>query len=86
MTEAPTARTRDEISVRGQEVYDRVVMPKLRPEDHGKFVMLDVVSEDYEIDSDDYTASKVLRSRRPEGQFYLMMVGYRTAYRFAGAR
>ena len=86
MIEAPTGRTRDEISRRGQEVYDRVVMPNLRPEDHGKFVMLDVVSEDYEIDPDDYSASKVLRSRHPDGQFYLMMVGYRTPYRFAGAR
>ncbi len=86
MSNAPIERARDEISRRGQEVYDRVVVPKLHAEDHGKFVMLDVVSEDFEIDADDYTASKVLRSRRPEGQFYLMMAGYRTPYRFAGAR
>ena len=78
MTDAPTQHNRDEISRRGQEVHARAVVPKLRTEDHGRFVVLDIVSEDYEIDPDDYTASKVLCSRRPEGHFYLMLAGYRT--------
>ena len=76
----------DEIARLGHEVYDRVVLPKLRPEDNGRYVMVDIVSEDFEIDDDDYTASKRLRSRQPSGRFWLMMAGYPTAYRFAGAR
>ncbi len=78
--------TDSEIASLGHEVYDRVVSPKLRAEDHGRFVMIDVLSEDYEIDDDDYTASKRLRCRQPAGRFWLMMAGYPTAYRFAGAR
>ena len=77
--------TVDEVEHCGKEVFDRVVRPTLRPEDEGRFVMVDAVSGDYEID-DDYTASRRLRSRRPAGQFWLMMAGYPTAYRFAGAR
>ncbi len=76
----------DEVARRGHEVFNRVVLPRLRPEDHGKFVMLDIVSEDFEIDDDDFTASQRLRTRQPSGRFWLMQAGYPTAYRFAGAR
>ena len=76
----------DDFAIQGYEVYDRVVVPTLRPEDKGKFVVVDVVSEDFEIDADDYTASKRLRNRRPDGQFWLMRAGYPTAYKAVGMR
>ena len=75
-----------EVARLGKEVYHRVVVPTLHTEDHGKYVAIDVISEDYEMDSDDYTASQRLRARCPTGEFWLMMVGFPTAYRFAGAR
>ncbi len=75
-----------EVARLGKEIYARVVIPELRPEDHGKFVVVDVVSGDYEIDADDYTASKRLRERRTAGEFWMMMAGFPTAYRFAGVR
>ncbi len=34
---------------RGQEAFDRFVKPKLRPEDDGKFVAIDILSGSYEI-------------------------------------
>ena len=43
---------------RGQEAFDRHVKPKLRPEDDGKFVAVDIQSGSYEIDSDDYWATE----------------------------
>ncbi len=85
----PAVQTRlspNEVARLGKEIFGRVVRPALRPEDDGRFVVLDVLSEDYEIDDDDYTASKRLRARRPDGEFWLMMAGYPTAYRFAGPR
>lgn len=76
----------DEIQRLGEALYERDVLPVLRPEDDGKFIAIDVGSGEYEIDADDYSAVTRLRARRPSGRLWLMMAGRATAYRFAGAR
>jgi len=82
----PAVIVEDEIERLGEEAYDRLVRPRLRPEDDGKFVAIAVDSGDHEIDADDYTAVMRLRSRHPAGEFWLMRVGYPAAYKFAGAK
>jgi hypothetical protein len=47
---------RDELAARGEEVCQRDVAPRLRPEDANKFVAIDVRSGRFEISVDDYTA------------------------------
>jgi hypothetical protein len=42
MPAALPRRTPEELARMGAEVFDRRVRPMLRPEDHGKFVALDV--------------------------------------------
>lgn len=70
----------DELARLGQEAYDRRVRPILRPEDDGKFVAIDVMTGDYEIDEDDYTAVARLRARLPATDTWLMRAGYPTAH------
>ncbi len=50
---------------RGQEAFDRFVRLRLRPEDDGKFVAVDIQSGSYEIDADDYQATRRLLARIP---------------------
>jgi hypothetical protein len=76
----------EEFGRRGPEIYDRVVRPALRPEDNGKFVAIDIESEDYEMDPDDRTAVERLLSRRPDAQSWLARVGQPAAYRFGARR
>jgi hypothetical protein len=66
---------------RGKEIYERVVKPKLTKEDDRKFVSVDVLSEDYELDHDGIAASDRLRLRRPQGVFWGGRVGQPAAYR-----
>ena len=66
---------------RGKEIYARVVKPKLRKEDDWKFVSVDILSEDYEMDHDAGAASDRLRLRRPKGFFWGGRVGEPAAYR-----
>ncbi len=66
---------------RGQEAFDRHVRPKLRPEDDGKFVAVDIQSGEYEIDADDYQATERLLARIPEAKIWLLCVGQPTTYR-----
>jgi hypothetical protein len=73
--------SREEFARRGQEIYDRVVRPSLRPDDDGKFVAIDIETGNYAIDRDDYTATHQLSSRVPDAQIWLMRVGEPTAYR-----
>jgi hypothetical protein len=74
----------EEFARRGQDVYDRVVRPALRPEDQDKFVAIDVLTGDYEMDRDDYTATERMLGRRPGAQIWLARAGHRAAYRIGG--
>lgn len=58
----------------------------LRPEDDGKFVAIDVDTEDYETDGDDYAAVARLRARKPAADVWLMQAGYPTTYRIGVVR
>ena len=70
-----------EIADRGQALYDRTLRDKLEPRERGKLLVLDIETGDYEIDTDDMAAVKRARARRPEGAFYILRIGYPTAYR-----
>lgn len=78
--------SREEFSQRGQEIYDRVVRPALRPGDDDKFVAIDIESGSYEMDADDYTAIDRLLKRLPDAQAWLMQVGQETPYRIGARR
>jgi hypothetical protein len=73
-------RSLEELARLGVEAFDHHVRPVLRPEDDGKFVAIDVVSGEYEIDADDYSAVTRLRARRPGAEVWLERAGRPTAY------
>src|ERR1700687_2797124 len=78
----PTSkRTLDELAGLGGKIFDRQVLPALRPEDDGKFVAIDVETGDYEIHEDDYAAVARLRARKPAADVWLMRAGYPTTSR-----
>jgi hypothetical protein len=74
-------RSLDDLARLGAEVFDRRVRPALRPEDDGKFVAVDVVSGEYEIDANDYAAVTRLRARMPTADVWLARAGSRTTCR-----
>ena len=70
----------------GPEVYQRDVKPRLAPEDHGKFVAVEPLSGDYEVNASDHLALEAMRARHPGRRLWLECAGYPTAYAFAGGR
>ncbi len=74
-------RTPQELARLGAEAFDRHVRPTLRPEEDGKFVAIDVVTGDYEMDQDDYAALRRLRARWPSADVWLACVGQPATYR-----
>ena len=74
--------SKQEYARRGDEMYDRHVLPRVTPADNGKFVVIDIDTGDFEIDADEIIASDRLRARRPSAQMWLRRVGSRYAHRF----
>ena len=77
--------SREEFARRGQEAFDRDIRSRLKANDEGKFVAIDIESSAYEIDADDFTATERLMIRFPDAQIWLIRIGQRAAYR-VGAR
>jgi hypothetical protein len=79
-------RTPEDLARLGSEVFERRVRPMLQPDDDGKFVALDVLTGDYEVDEDDYAAVSWLRARNPSAEVWLGRVGQPAAYRIRRGR
>ncbi len=77
-----TRYSREEVARRGDEIYDRQVLPHFGPEDEGKLVLIDVQTGDYEMDRDEIAASDRLLTRHPDAQVWMRQVGSRYARRF----
>jgi hypothetical protein len=63
-------------------LYERLVLPRLGPEDEGKFALIEVENGDYELDRDEIAASDRLLARHPDAQVWTRQVGSRYARRF----
>lgn len=78
---------KSELVERGNEIFERVVRPQVDvEEDAQKFVVIDIETEDFEIDHNARAAFDRLVERHPEarGRTWLRRVGSRSAYHFGG--
>lgn len=76
--------TREEVSERGKEIYEKEIKEHVEPEENGKFVVIDIETGEYELDESDLAATKRALARRPEAVLYHIRVGYRAAYKLGG--
>jgi len=72
----------EEIARRGDEIYERDVLPRLNPADEGRYALIDIETSDYEIDGDEIAASDRLLARHPDAQVWMIQIGSRYARRF----
>ena len=76
---------REEVAQRGDEIFETRIAPAITDEEPQWYVLIDVESGAYEIDTSEITASNRLRVRCPEAQVWMRRVGSRYARHF-GAR
>ena len=74
--------SREQISQRGDAIYESDIRPSLKSDDDGKFVAIDVDTGSYEIDEDELTASDRLLARRRNSQIWLVRIGSRCVRRY----
>ena len=78
---APPKYSHEEIRDRGEKIYEDRIKALVEPEKVGKFIVIDIDSEDFEVDSKILVASRRLRERRPDSALYRVKVGLGAAYR-----
>jgi len=74
--------SKEEFAQRGDEIFERTILRRLKAEDEGKFVVIDIESGAYEIDTDELAASDRLLASHPNAQTWLRRVGSRYVRRF----
>lgn len=68
------------VTERGEAVYQKL-QSKVEPGHNGKFLAIDIQTEDYEIDTQGTVAINCLLSKHPDAVIYLVRIGHRAAYR-----
>ena len=74
----------ESVASRGKELYLRKIRGLTRGTAKGDFVVIDVHSGDFEVDSDDATATMRLMERRPDAITWAERVGFPAAYNLQG--
>lgn len=72
--------SRDEIGMRGSEIYECQLRLKLEATALDQFVAIDVETAQYEVADEAYDAGDLLRSRLPNAQIFIARVGHRAAF------
>jgi hypothetical protein len=76
--------SKEEFAALAKEIYYRDIRPQVIDEHRGEFLVLDVESGDYEMDTDDAVALDRLYVRHPQGRQFLFRIGYKSAYSIGG--
>jgi hypothetical protein len=71
-----------EIAQRAKAIYERFIQHKIKPEDIGKYLVIDLETGEYELDSDDFAASMRAYQKKPVADRYCIRLGHRTTGTF----
>lgn len=70
----------------GKEIYETKIKHLVDPKEKGKFLVLDITTEDYVIGGDfGYTTHK-LRERHPDAIIHTVRIGHPAVYRLQSPR
>lgn len=64
----------------GKEIYEKKIKHLVDPQEHGKFLVLDITTEDYVIGRDLGYATQELRNKRPDAVIYTVRIGHKAVF------
>lgn len=76
--------TLDEVARRGDEFYERDVLPRVTAADTGRIVAIDIESGAYAIDADQLAAGDRVLTRNPDAVLWFRRIGSDYVHRFGG--
>jgi len=76
----------EEFKRRGEELYEKVVRPRVEEGNKGKVVAIDIETGEFELANDSFTARSSLLARLPDAQIWCVRIGYPAVTRWLGGR
>ena len=70
----------EEVASRGEEIYQQRIRPLVEDANQGKFVIIDIETENYELDESDARATQRALAKRPSAVLYGIRIGHPTTY------
>ena len=70
----------------GWEIYNEKIKHLVEPREKGKFLVIDVMTGDYAVNSDLILAEDELEVRRPNGIVYTIRIGYPAVFKIPRMR
>ena len=77
--------TSREVESRGEAIYVQQIRDKVISRHKGEFLVVDIETGEYEINTDDLIATKQLLARYPNAVIYGLRIGYPSAYRIGSS-
>ena len=65
------------ITMQAKAMYEQRIRAQVETANIGKYIVIDVDSGDYEMDTDEVTAMKRAARKHPNGSFHVLRVGHR---------
>lgn len=84
MSTAQTRYSPEEIARRGDNIYERIVRPRVEATHHGKVVAIDIESETFAVGDNVLDARRNLNPR-PDAEIWCVRVGHRSLHRIGGS-
>ena len=77
--------SREEIAKRGEGIYRQTIRRQVEnPGNIGRMVIIDVETEDFEVETSGIDTARRLRARHPDGVLYGKRIGYDVAEALGG--
>ena len=71
---------------KGKEIYETKIKHLVDSQEKGKFLVLDITTEDYVIGRDLGYTTQELRTRHPDAILHTVRIGYPAVYRLLSPR
>ena len=78
--------TTKEVARSGREIYERRIRREVEPEHAGRFLVVDIITGDYEVADDDLAAFDRALAKNPNAVLYGIRIGEPAAYRLGVSR
>lgn len=78
--------SKEEMTKRGNEIYESQVRPQVKKGNHGKIVAIDIDTGAFELAEDTMTASDRLIARYSDAQIWRVRIGHKGVHRISGFR
>ena len=85
MAIAEAQYTPDEVVERGKALYEQNIRAQMQEGNRGKYLVIDVLTGEYEIGENHLDTAKRARAKHPDAPLYGMRIGYKAVASFGAS-